>query len=77
MKISDDNILSDIMSDLDGSAPVLKPKPLAPAKSNSMASSNKEAQNYFKSLSTSVKKPTAVITSKEPAVTVKPEPEVN
>lgn len=60
------------MSDLDGTAPTIKPKPLVPTKSNTVTSSKKEAQNYFKSLSSSVKKPTAV-TSKESAVTVKSE----
>ncbi|XP_028164527.1 DNA polymerase alpha catalytic subunit [Ostrinia furnacalis] len=76
VKISDDNILSDIMSDLDGTAPAIKPKPLVPTKTNTLTSSKKEAQNYFKSLSSSVKKPTAVTstsTSKESAPIVKTE----
>ncbi|XP_073947289.1 DNA polymerase alpha catalytic subunit [Choristoneura fumiferana] len=57
-KISEDNILSDIMSDLDGnpSSVDVKPKPLTVSKTNSVDSSKKDAQNYFKSLSSVVKK---------------------
>ncbi|XP_013168411.1 PREDICTED: DNA polymerase alpha catalytic subunit [Papilio xuthus] len=64
VKISDDNILSDIMSDLDGSSTstVVKPKPLPVNKSIVKDSSKKEAQNYFKSLSINVKKPVPVTT---------------
>lgn len=62
VKISEDNILSDIMSDLDGSAPsVIKPNPLVATKSNIVETTKREAQNYFKYLSTSVKKPTPVV----------------
>lgn len=60
------------MSDLDGTTEI-KPKALAPTKINTVTSSKKEAQNYFKSLSSSIKKPSAVTTMKEPIVTVKPE----
>lgn len=61
VKISDDNILSDIMSDLDGSASsTVKPKPLVPNKVNIVESNKREAQNYFKNLSSSVKKPTVL-----------------
>lgn len=54
------------MSDLDGnpSSGALKPKPVVQSK-NIVESSKKDAQNYFKSLSSSVKKPTAVLKSKE------------
>ncbi|CAG4963801.1 unnamed protein product [Parnassius apollo] len=64
MKISEDNILSDIMSDLDGSAAssVIKPKTIAPSKAHVIENSKKEAQNYFKSLSTSIKKPVPIKT---------------
>lgn len=67
VKISEDNILSDIMSDLDGSAPssVVKPKPLVATKSNIVETTKREAQNYFKNLSTSVKKPTPVVRIEE------------
>lgn len=53
------------MSDLDGSAPssVVKPKPVAPSKTNVIQSSKREAQNYFKSLSSSVKKLTPAVKS--------------
>lgn len=53
------------MSDLDGNASsaALKPKLLVQSK-NIVESSKKDAQNYFKSLSSSVKKPTAVTVSK-------------
>ncbi|XP_050350996.1 DNA polymerase alpha catalytic subunit [Nymphalis io] len=61
-KISEDNILSDIMSDLDGStSTAVKPKSFMPSKTNIIESNKKEAQNYFKNLSTSVKKPTPPI----------------
>ncbi|XP_037300850.1 DNA polymerase alpha catalytic subunit [Manduca sexta] len=61
VKISEDNILSDIMSDLDGNAASssTKPKP-PPTKTNIIESSKRDAQNYFKSLSTSIKKPSTV-----------------
>ncbi|XP_060810527.1 DNA polymerase alpha catalytic subunit [Amyelois transitella] len=64
VKISEDNILSDIMSDLDGSAasPVVKPKPLV-MRTNTVESSKRDAQNYFKSLASSVKKPTPPISN--------------
>ncbi|XP_039745237.1 DNA polymerase alpha catalytic subunit [Pararge aegeria] len=63
VKISEDNILSDIMSDLDGSAAslVVKPKLIVPTKTNIIESSKRDAQNYFKSLSSSVKKPSLVV----------------
>lgn len=50
------------MSDLDGStsSTVVKPKPLPINKSNVKDSSKNEAQNYFKSLSTAVKKPAPI-----------------
>lgn len=68
VKISDDNILSDIMSDLDGNASsaALKPKPVMQSK-NIVESSKKDAQNYFKSLSSSVKKPTVTLNNKTPS----------
>ncbi|XP_026726379.1 DNA polymerase alpha catalytic subunit [Trichoplusia ni] len=69
IKISEDNILSDIMSDLDGnvSAPV-KPKPV-PTKANIVESSKRDAQNYFKSLSSAAKKPStsAMLVKEQPA----------
>ncbi|CAG4921539.1 unnamed protein product [Colias eurytheme] len=69
-KISDDNILSDIMSDLDGSGPaIVKPKALATPKANTIQSTKTDAQNYFKTLSSSVKKPVAtVILDESPVV---------
>lgn len=58
VKISEDNILSDIMSDLDGNASTaVKPKPVV-IKANIVESSKRDAQNYFKSLSSAAKKPT-------------------
>ncbi|CAH0600272.1 unnamed protein product [Chrysodeixis includens] len=70
IKISEDNILSDIMSDLDGnaSAPV-KPKPV-PTKVNIVESSKRDAQNYFKTLSSAAKKPStsAMLMKEQPAV---------
>ncbi|VVC98313.1 unnamed protein product [Leptidea sinapis] len=70
VKISEDNILSDIMSDLDGGGTiVVKPKPL-PKNTTSVVSSKKEAQNYFKTLSSSITKP---IVLDEPVVTEKGE----
>ncbi|XP_041974717.1 DNA polymerase alpha catalytic subunit isoform X2 [Aricia agestis] len=76
-KISDDNILSDIMGDLDGNAdkPVVKPKPVAQTKTNIADQRKRDAQNYFKTLSSSVKKPTPVIQLDEPKVITKQEPE--
>lgn len=61
-KISEDNILSDIMSDLDGnpSSVAVKPKPLIVSKTNNVDSSKTDAQNYFKSLSSVVKKTSSV-----------------
>ncbi|XP_053601752.1 DNA polymerase alpha catalytic subunit [Plodia interpunctella] len=61
LKISEDSILSDIISDLDGSAPstAVKPKPLV-TRTNAVESSKRDAQNYFKSLASAVKKPTSV-----------------
>ncbi|CAK1548647.1 unnamed protein product [Leptosia nina] len=57
VKISDDNILSDIMSDLDGSGTAMvKPKPQVVHKTNIVESSKKDAQNYFKAMASSVKK---------------------
>lgn len=56
------------MSDLDGnasSAP-LKPKLVVQSK-NIVESSKKDAQNYFKSLSSSVKKPTSVLSKEVPS----------
>lgn len=66
VKISEDNILSDIMSDLDGNASktVEKPKPIV-TKTNIVESNRRDAQNYFKSLSSAVKKPTTTILMKE------------
>ncbi|XP_035429801.2 DNA polymerase alpha catalytic subunit [Spodoptera frugiperda] len=71
VKISEDNILSDIMSDLDGNASAaVKPKPVV-TKTNIVESSKRDAQNYFKSLSSAAKKPTTTLLSKEqPAVKV-------
>lgn len=71
VKISEDNILSDIMSDLDGNASAaIKPKPVV-TKTNIVESSKRDAQNYFKSLSSAAKKPTTTLLSKEqPAVKV-------
>ncbi|XP_049887428.1 DNA polymerase alpha catalytic subunit [Pectinophora gossypiella] len=68
VKISEDNILSDIMSDLDGTTPstVVKPKPLVQTKANIVESSKRDAQNYFKTLSNAAKKPTTSVFSKEP-----------
>ncbi|CAG9782777.1 unnamed protein product [Diatraea saccharalis] len=71
VKLSDDNILSDIMSDLDSGSTAITPKVLQ-RKSNIITSSKKEAHNYFKSLSTAVKKPTSVTTS-SPSSIVKTE----
>lgn len=70
MKISEDNILSDIMSDLDGNtaSSVTATKP-APSKVPVIESSKKEAQNYFKSLSTSIKKPTPIKTEESKVTT--------
>ncbi|CAB3220978.1 unnamed protein product [Arctia plantaginis] len=69
VKISEDNILSDIMSDLDGNASstVVKPKPVA-TKANIVDSSKRDAQNYFKSLSASVKKPMATQLTEQPVI---------
>lgn len=72
VKISEDNILSDIMSDLDGNAPTsssMKPKSLVSTKTSFVESSKKEAQNYFKTLSSIVKKSNTDIFSNERAVT--------
>ncbi|KAJ0181362.1 hypothetical protein K1T71_003447 [Dendrolimus kikuchii] len=69
VKISEDNILSDIMSDLDGnasSAPI-KPKVLAP-KANTVESSKKDAQNYFKNFSSAIKKPATFVPTKNTVV---------
>ncbi|XP_072935668.1 DNA polymerase alpha catalytic subunit [Epargyreus clarus] len=76
VKLSEDNILSDIMSDLDGNAApaVAKPRPVAP-KTSIVESSKKEAQNYFKTLSSAVKKPATAL-SNEVKVTPKQEMEV-
>lgn len=54
------------MSDLDGTAAAtaVKPKPLAVTKTNIVESSKRDAQNYFKSLSSSAKKPASVLLSK-------------
>ncbi|KAJ2943908.1 hypothetical protein O0L34_g8229 [Tuta absoluta] len=67
VKISDDNILSDIMSDLDGTATssAVKPKPLVQTKTNIVDASKRDAQNYFKTLSSAVKKPSAITFGKE------------
>lgn len=65
VKISDDNILSDIMSDLDGSASSTMIKPTAAPSKNIIESSKKDAQNYFKSLTASVKKLSAVALNRE------------
>lgn len=73
IKISEDNILSDIMSDLDGNAPTtsMKPKPLVSTKASFVESSKKDAQNYFKSLSSAVKKSNTDLFSNKGAVTPK------
>lgn len=73
VKISEDNILSDIMCDLDGNAPTMsmKPKPIVSTKASFVESSKKDAQNYFKSLSSAIKKPTADLFSNESAGTPK------
>ncbi|XP_046970891.1 DNA polymerase alpha catalytic subunit [Vanessa cardui] len=66
VKISEDNILSDIMSDLDGcTSSAIKPKSFMPSKTNIIESNKKEAQNYFKNLSSSVKKPAPVVKIEE------------
>ncbi|XP_026485188.2 DNA polymerase alpha catalytic subunit [Vanessa tameamea] len=66
VKISEDNILSDIMSDLDGcTSSAIKPKSFMPSKTNIIESNKKEAQNYFKNLSSSVKKPAPVVKFEE------------
>lgn len=73
VKISEDNILSDIMSDLDGNASTaVKPKPVV-TKTNIVESSKRDAQNYFKSLSSAVKKPTTTtsLSNKEQPVVKK------
>ncbi|XP_063393555.1 DNA polymerase alpha catalytic subunit [Cydia fagiglandana] len=77
-KISEDNILSDIMSDLDGNvaSAVVKPKPAIAQKVITVESSKKDAQNYFKSLSSSVKK-TSNILSKQHSSEVKTEKDDN
>lgn len=61
------------MCDLDGNAPTMsmKPKPLVSTKASFVDSSKKDAQNYFKSLSSAIKKPTADMFSNESAVTFK------
>ncbi|XP_047543862.1 DNA polymerase alpha catalytic subunit [Vanessa atalanta] len=65
VKISEDNILSDIMSDLDGcTSSAIKPKSFMPS-TNIIESNKKEAQNYFKNLSSSVKKPAPVVKVEE------------
>lgn len=72
VKISEDNILSDIMSDLDGNASTaVKPKPVV-TKTNIVESSKRDAQNYFKSLSSAAKKPTTMtsLTKEQPIVKV-------
>lgn len=50
------------MSDLDAnpSSVDVKPKPLIVSKTNSVDSSKKDAQNYFKSLASEVKKPSNI-----------------
>ncbi|XP_026764264.2 DNA polymerase alpha catalytic subunit isoform X2 [Galleria mellonella] len=75
VKISDDNILSDIMSDLDGNTPstVVKPKTLVTHKPTIVESSKREAQNYFKNLSSSIKKPTVLSSAAKEITTVKQE----
>lgn len=57
VKTSDDNILSDIMSDLDSNnmKTVVKPKPVLQVKAHP-DSSKTDAQNYFKKLTNIVKK---------------------
>ncbi|XP_047521057.1 DNA polymerase alpha catalytic subunit [Pieris napi] len=66
VKISDDNILSDIMSDLDGTAAAtVKPKAQV-NKLSSIDSSKKDAQNYFKSLTSAVKKSKPTIVLNDP-----------
>lgn len=56
------------MSDLDSSTSATSKvvvKPLAPSKVNYVNSSKKDAQNYFKNLSSNVKKPTILEVTKE------------
>ena len=49
------------MSDLDGStSTTVKPRTLVPNKVNVVESNKREAQNYFKNLSSAVKKPTVL-----------------
>ncbi|GBP39586.1 DNA polymerase alpha catalytic subunit [Eumeta japonica] len=57
VKTSEDNILSDIMSDLDSNATnvIVKPKPVA-TKTTYIESSKRDAQNYFKNLTANIKK---------------------
>ncbi|XP_075981647.1 DNA polymerase alpha catalytic subunit [Anticarsia gemmatalis] len=78
VKISEDNILSDIMSDLDGNAStVVKPKPVV-TKTNIVESSKRDAQNYFKSLSAAaVKKPTTILSKEQDKPVVKTENKEN
>ncbi|XP_037963933.2 DNA polymerase alpha catalytic subunit [Plutella xylostella] len=79
-KISDDNILSDIISDLDSSAAstAVKPKPLTVTKANVVESNKRDAQNYFKNLSANVKKTTTTAASfiKENTLVVKEEKKI-
>ncbi|OWR43101.1 putative DNA polymerase alpha catalytic subunit [Danaus plexippus plexippus] len=67
-KISDDNILSDIMSDLDGTTSSIAKQKLVVPKKNIVDSSKRDAQNYFKNLSSSVKKPTPPVKKEETVV---------
>lgn len=57
------------MSDLDGNASTtaVKPKPVV-AKTNIVESSKRDAQNYFKTLSSTIKKPTTTLLTKEQPV---------
>lgn len=66
VKISEDNILSDIISDLDANTPSNVVKSTQPiTKTNIVETSKRDAQNYFKSLSANVKKPSVLKTFKE------------
>ncbi|KAL4705659.1 hypothetical protein ACJJTC_011221 [Scirpophaga incertulas] len=73
VKISDDNILSDIMSDLDGTTPKIQPKPILPIKNTNVSTTKTEAQNYFKSLTTSIKKTVVVKCVDEQSLLLKTE----
>lgn len=78
VKISEDNILSDIISDLDANTPSNVVKSTQPiTKTNIVETSKRDAQNYFKSLSANVKKPSVLKTFKEEKETESIEPDTS